>query len=170
MASFSVGDNSRAGFVLKTTTALSPNQHSRQSGERDKEAYAAPPVGMLRGSLDVNALSGDIPCNFRDEIARRVIDIQFERTGLPVAVLSQTDRLTQVNRPHKISVGVITPHAVGQLDGAARGLYPGAEANVVSARVYIRIMHFRPAKVPVLESFLDRLPAYAELDVPQSND
>jgi len=99
---------------------------------------------MPSGSLDVNALPRNIPCNFGDEIAGGVIDIEFECSRLRIAVLSQPDRLTQVNRPHKISVRVIAPDAVGQLDSAARGLCPGAETNIVGARVYIRIVYFRP--------------------------
>ena len=95
---------------------------------------------MPIGSLDANPLPGDISCNLRDEIAGRVIDIRFERARLRVAVLSQTDRLTQVNRPLEVSIRVIDPHAVSQLDSAARGLNPCAQTDVVGTRVYIRVM------------------------------
>lgn len=121
-------------------------------------------------SLDANALSGDVTCNLGDEIARGVIDVRSECAFLRVTVLSQIKRLTQVNRPLEISIRVIDPHTVSQLDSAARSLCPGAKTNVVGTRVHIRIMYFCPAKVPNLESFLDRLPPYAELNVPQSHD
>ena len=125
---------------------------------------------MASRSLDPNALPADIPYNLGDEIAGRVINVQLECTCLPVAVVIQTDRLTQVNRPLEISISVIAPHAVSQLQSAASGFDPCAQTNGAGARVYIWVMYFRPAKVPVLESFLDRLPTNAELDVPQTDD
>ena len=110
------------------------------------------------------------PPRRRDEIAGRVIDIHRECSRLCIAVVRQIDRLTQVNRPLEISIGVIAPHAVSQLVSATSRLDPCAQTDVVGTLVYIRVMYFRPAEVPGLESFLDRLPTYAELDVPQTDD
>src|ERR1035437_6239230 len=120
-------------------------------------------------SLYLDALSGKSPRNFRYEVPRGVVEIQFERTSLHRALVTQMNRLTQLDGPQKVSAGVIVPHAVSELKSARR-MNPCAQANGTSSRVDVRVVDFSPAHIPVLVGFLDRLPAHDELDVPQAND
>ncbi len=128
------------------------------------------PAACLTLSLDLDPLPGDISRDFRYEVPGGVVEVQLKRASLHIAALTQTDRFTQVDGTHKVSVGVIVPHPVSEFESPARRPYPSAQADVARPGVDVRIVHFSPATIPVLEGFLDRLAAHDELDIPQPHD
>src|SRR5215831_2130638 len=98
------------------------------------------------GSLYFDSLPYDTSRDLSLEVSVGVVEIQLERTGLYIAVVSQIDGLTQMNGPQKVSIGVIAPHAVGELKRAARRLHRGAQANVASPGVDVRVVDFSSAE------------------------
>src|ERR1700684_852633 len=75
-----------------------------------------------------------------------------------------------MDRPQEISIRVVAPHAMSEFKSATRRLYPRAQTDWARPRINVRVMHFRSAEIPVLKSFLDRLPLHDELDVPKNDD
>ena len=87
------------------------------------------------------------------------------------AMVTEPERLTQVDCSTEVSVGVIDPHAVSELVGYAVSLaLPHTEADVARSRINIGIMNFSAAGIPELEGFLDGVIADDEADVPKADN
>jgi len=130
----------------------------------------APLISLPALSLDLDPVSGDTPRDFRYEVPGGIVEIQLERTRLLSTVVTEMNRLTQVDRPHKVSVAIVVPNAVSELETAARNRHPRAQADVARPRVDVGVVYLCSAEIPVLESFLDGLAAHPKLDVPQPDD
>ena len=82
------------------------------------------------GSVNRNAFSRDVAGYLSDEVAGRIIDVQREGTAVRIAAITQSKRLTEVDSSHKISVYVVRPHAVSELEGPPSRVLPRPEADV----------------------------------------
>jgi hypothetical protein len=87
-----------------------------------------------------------------------------------IAVVTQTERLTEVDSSQKVSVDVIRPHAVSELVGPPSRFLPRPQTDGTPSRINIRIVNLGPAGIPNLVRLLDGLTADDELDVPKAND
>ncbi len=86
-----------------------------------------------------------------------------------ITVFTQSERLTEVNSSHKVSIDVIRPDAVCELVGPACVL-PRPQADIARSRIDIRVVNFGPAGIPNLVCLLDGLIADYEPDVPKANN
>ena len=125
---------------------------------------------MPRGSLNRNAFSRDVAGYLEEEVAGRVEEIQGEGTAVRIAVVTQSERFTEVDGSHKGSVRVVRPHAVSELESPVRNVLPYPQADVSPSRIDIRVVNLGPTGIPELVRFLDSLIADHELDVPKAND
>ena len=121
-------------------------------------------------SIGRNSFSDYRSRNLSDKIAGRVIDIQRERTAVSVASIAKRQIFRQMARSLEISIRVIEPYSVSELERLGRCLLPGAEANISLPWVDVWVVNFRSAGIPDLERLLDLLVSNQETDMPKSND
>src|ERR1700686_391784 len=151
-----------------------PLRHPKSNEVEKPQGGAAIAAALLRrvriGSLHRNAFSRDIPGYLELEVAGRVVEIQGEGTGVRIAAVPQSERFTEVDGSHEVSVRVIVPHAVRELVSPVRGMLPHPQADVARSRINIRVVNLGAPGIPELVRFLDGLTADRELDVPKAND
>jgi hypothetical protein len=111
------------------------------------------------GSLHRNAFSRDIAGYLELKVAGRVVKIQGEGTGVRIAAIPQSDRFTEVDGSHEVSVRVVRPHAMSELESPVRTVFPHAQADVARSRINIRVVNLGPPGIPELVRFLDGLTA-----------
>ena len=87
-----------------------------------------------------------------------------------IAVVTQSERLTQVDGSHEVSARVVRPHAVSKLESPVWSVLPYSQADVATSRIDIRVVNLSPTGIPELVRFLDGLTADHELDVPKAYD
>ena len=136
------------------------------TGWRGTSCRPAQPQGLVWG----NALADHCSRNFTDQVARRIIDIQRERTAVGVALIAKDKRFGQITRSLKISAYIVEPDSVSQLKSPRRRLLPRAKAYASGSWIDIRIVNFGAASIPDLKCFLDGLISNQETDMPESND
>src|SRR4029434_764682 len=101
-------------------------------------------------SLNRNALSCDGASYLGLEGAGRVVDIQGEGTAVRIAAITQSERLTEVDSSHKVSVYVVRPHAVRELVSLRSRLLPRPQADAARSRINLRVVNLGPAGIPNL--------------------
>src|SRR6185312_11024027 len=122
------------------------------------------------GLLNRNALTRDAAGYLGLENARRVVDIQGERTPVRIAVFTQSECFTEVDSSHKVSVNVIRPYAVREFVGPPTRVLPRSQADGARSRINIRVVNLGPTGIPNLVSLLDGLITEVKPDVPKAND
>ena len=85
-----------------------PLRHPK-SNEFEKPQGRAAVAALLRraqhlGSLNRNAFSRDVAGYLELEVAGGVVEIQGEGTGVRIAAVPQSERFTEVDGPHEVSV------------------------------------------------------------------
>ena len=118
-----------------------------------------------RGSVGGNALSDYRPRNRSDWVTERIKDVQRERTAMGVAPVAKRKRFGQVARSLEISVRVVEPNSVSELESSWCRLLPSPEANVSGPWVDVRVVNFGPAGIPDLEGLLDLLIPNQEAEI-----
>jgi len=86
-----------------------------------------------------------------------------------IAALTHSYGFTEVDGSQEVSVRVIAPHAVSELESPVRSMLPHPQADVARSRINIRVVNLGPPSIPELVRFLDGLPTDRELDVPKAN-
>ena len=124
----------------------------------------------FNGSLNRNAFSRDVAGYLEQEVAGRVEEIQGEGTAVRVAVVTQSERFTEVDGSHEVSVRVVRRYAVSELVGPVWSVLPHPQADVPRSRINIGVVNLGPTGIPELECLLDGLIADRELDVPKADD
>ena len=84
--------------------------------------------------------------------------------------MAKDKRFAQVDRSQKISIYIVRPYSVSELESSVRGLLPGPKADASPPWIDVWVVNFGPAGIPDLERFLDRLISNLEADMPESND
>jgi len=79
--------------------AVRSERHESYEGESQAFCMALLTRKPLALSLDLDSLSGNIARDFIFEVAGWVVEIHLERTGLRIAMVTQINRLTQVDGP-----------------------------------------------------------------------
>ena len=87
-----------------------------------------------------------------------------------IAVVTHCERFTEVDGSHEVSVRVVRPHAVSELESPLWSVSPHSQADVSTSRINIRVVNLCPPGIPELVRFLDGLTADRDLDVPKAND
>jgi hypothetical protein len=98
-------------FVFRSSTDFGEKPQGRAA------VAAASPQRL--GSLNRNAFFRDVAGYLKEEVAGRVVEIQGEGTALRIAAVTQSERFTEVDGSHEVSVRVVRPHAVSELESAA---------------------------------------------------
>jgi len=125
-------------FTPDIGISTSPDERSRDKWrvfrsctdfEKPQGRAAALAAARLRraqrlGSVNRNAFSRDIAGYLEEEVAGRVIEIQGEGTAVRIAALTHGDRFTEVDGSQEVSVRVIAPHAVSELESPVRSMLP----------------------------------------------
>jgi hypothetical protein len=121
------------------------------------------------GSVNRNAFSRDVAGYLEEEVAGRVIEIQGEGTAVRIAAVTHSERFTEVDGSHEVSVRVVVLHAVSELESPVWSVLPHSQADGPPSRINIRVVNLGPPSIPELVRFLDGLIADRELDVPKAN-
>jgi hypothetical protein len=147
-------------------SALAPTPRSH----RKSRAVAAARLRRAQrlGSVNGNAFSRYAAGYLSDEVAGGVIEIQGEGTAVRIAALTNSNRFTEVDGSQEVSVRVVAPHAVSELESPVRML-PHPQADAARSRINIRVVNLGPPSIPELVRFLDGLITDRELDVPKAN-
>src|SRR5262249_40418484 len=84
--------------------------------------------------------------------------------------VAKRKRFVQGEDSLEISVRVVQPHSVSELESLMRFFLPRAQANISLSWIYVWVVNFCPASIPDLVGFLDLMPSHEEADMPKSND
>ena len=87
-----------------------------------------------------------------------------------VTVVTQSNRFTEVDCSHEVSVRVVRPHAVSELESPVWSVLPYSQADVATSRIDIRVVNLGPADIPDLVRILEGLTSDCELGVPKAYD
>src|SRR5712692_1689252 len=149
-----------------------PQFHDFFETPQDRAAATAalPRHAQHLESLNRNAFSRDVADDLKLEVAGRVEEIQGEGTAVRIAVVTHCERFTEVDGSHEVSVRIVRPHAVSELESPLWSMLPHSQADVSTSRINIRIVNLCPPGIPELVRFLDGLTADHELDVPKAYD
>lgn len=131
-----------------------------------------PPVSRNRAGPDLvhcDPCSCNRTGHFREEIPRRIIEIQGKSTAVRASTVAQRGRLTEVNGSQEVSIGVVVPYPVSEFVGAAPDTLPYSQADVAGSRVDIRIVYFGSTGVPQLIRRLDHSIVCCEFDIPEAD-
>ena len=153
-------------FGFAPLLALTSRSHRQ---EPQRVAAARLRCAPRLGSVSRNAFSRDVAGHLIDEVAGRVIEIRGEGTAVRIAVLTHSDRFTEVDGSQEVSVRVVAPHAVSELESPVWSSLPHSQADVPPSRINIRVVNLGPPSIPELVRFLDGLIADRELDVPKAD-
>ena len=61
-----------------------------------------------------------------------------------IAVVTHCERFTEVDGSHEVSVRVVRPHAVSELESPVRAVLPHPQADVARSRINIRVVNLGP--------------------------
>ena len=67
-----------------------------------------------------------------------------------IAAVAQSESFTEVDGSHEVSVRVIIPHAVSELENPLRSTLPHPQADGPPSRINIRIVNLGPTEIPEL--------------------
>ena len=84
--------------------------------------------------------------------------------------MAKDKRFSQIDRSQKISIYIVRPYSVSELESPVLRLLPSSETDASSPWINVWVVNFGPADIPDLESFLDSLISNLETDMPKSND
>src|SRR5450759_5733802 len=98
-----------------------------------------------------------LPAYLEEEVAGRVIEIQGEGTAVRIAAVTHSERFTEVDGSHEVSVRVVVPHAVSELESPVWSVLPHSQADGPPSRINIRVVNLGPPSIPELVRFLDGL-------------
>src|SRR4029077_8372838 len=113
-------------------------------------------------SVNRNAVPRDNTGDLCDEVAGGVVEIQGERTTVRIAALTHSDCFTEVDGSQEVSVRVVVPHAVSELESAVRSVFPHPQADASPSRINIRVVNLSPPGIPELVRRLNGLIADRE--------
>ena|SRR5438132_2722021 len=84
--------------------------------------------------------------------------------------MAQDECFCQVDRSQEISIYIVIPYPMSELERPVLRLLPSSETDASSPWINVWVVNFGPADIPDLESFLDSLISNLETDMPKSND
>ncbi len=89
---------------------------------------------------------------------------------MPIAIVTESKFLAEIDGSHEVSVSVVVPHAVSEFVSSWRGRpLPHPQADIARSRIDIWVVHLGPTGTPDLVGLLDEVAADSELDVPKAN-